>query len=172
MVEVRLILFLYEVCMRGEYLNLNVIYSEVDVGMLYVIRNIGVVLFLVMNLLNKELFSKIGMKLNNFVGVFWDGLFCWDGENEWFERKLYLIGLSSRGRVENENGDVVDNIENNVSVNFIIKIKDEESNIGDNIVKNIVDNIDNVCRILFLKKYKLSLKCIFFKDKGMLVMKK
>lgn len=82
MVEVRLILFLYEVCMRGEYLNLKVIYSEVDVGMLYVIRNFGVVLFLVMNLLNKELFSKLGMKLNNFVGVFWDGLFCWDSESE------------------------------------------------------------------------------------------
>lgn len=74
--------------------------------------------------------------------------------------------------MENENGDVVDNIENNVSVNFIIKIKDKEGSIGDNIVKNISDNIDNVCRILFLKKYKLSLKWIFFKVKGMLVMKK
>lgn len=171
-VEARSTLPLHEVRTRGEHSNSNAIHSEVDVGMLHAIRNTGAAPPLATNLSNKELSSKTGMKPNNLAGAFRDGLPCRDGENERPERKSHLTGLSSRGRVENENGDAVDNIENNASVNSTIKTKDEESNIGDNTVKNIVDNTDNACRTPLPKKHKLSLKRTSPKDKGMPATKK
>lgn len=171
-VEARSTLPLHEVRTRGEHSNSNAIHSEVDVGMLHAIRNSGAAPPLATNLSNKELSSKTGMKPNNLAGAFRDGLPCRDSESERPERKPHLTGLTSRGRVENENGDAVDNIENNVSVNSTIKTRDKEGNIGDNTVKDTGDNTDNACRTPLPKKRKLSLKRTSPKDKGMPATKK
>lgn len=171
-VQARSTLPLHEVRTRGEHSNSKATHSEVDVGMLYAIRNSGAAPPLATNLSNKELSSKSGMKPNNLAGAFRDGLPCRDSESERPERKPHLTGLSSRGRVENENGDAVDNIENNVSVNSTIKTKDKEGSIGDNTVKNISDNTDNACRTPLPKKHKLSLKRTSPKVKGMPATKK
>ena len=155
---------LHEVRTRGEHSNSNAIYSEVDVGMLHAIRNSGAAPPLATNLSNKELSIKPGIKPNNLTGAFRDGLPCRDSESERPESKSHLTELTSRGTVENENGDAADNIGNNVSLNTTIKTRDKEDNIG--------DNTDSACRTPLPKKRKLSLKRTSPKEKGMPATKK